>query len=550
MKAWSIAFCAILVSAVLLPLVQTSQAAGPPYSWSGPTPIDNYTGFGVGDVLPTALQSSNGTLWLAWQSDLNDLAGGISYKTMNSTGFWTSAQQLTIGTLPNISPYLAQLRNGTVIIFWALRAVKNYNIYYKRYVSPSNTWSPSVKLTTSSLNDTDPAGAVGADGTLWLFWQRSNKTCSSCLEDRQLYYKTLAGGVWSSDVKVTSDANWNWGPSAMVGKDGKVRVVYSKGSGVAGTFNLYTKVYNGISWGSETCISAVSACSSPVNSDEHPSLLQDRNGTLWLFWGRQASTSNAFYYILFDRFSVDNGQTWSSEAQVSSEAAPTTSQTPALVQTNSGSDKSIRAFYISDRMNAGGFLQIWDYVSPNISPVHDVKVSFVTPSTTLEYPGGMASVGMSAIVTITVTVLNLGDSLENNLQVSVTLSNTTSYPLPTQSGSISLGGSLILSFNWNTTNVTPARYTLSVSAVLASGGETVGNAGDNSWSQKNGVHIIPYGDVDQNGQVSITDVSVFIFGFGAAPGNPRWNPFCDINNSGIIDIIDVGVAVHNFGVVT
>ncbi len=541
MKSGKVFLCALLVSAVLLPLLHTSQA-GPPYSWSGPVLVEGYTGTRIGDILPTAVQASNGTLWLAWQSDKQNAFGGIYYKTLTG-GSWSTAQQLPgTNTGTNISPYLVQLSNGTIVIFWSQRITGSVlSIYYKRYIPVTNSWSSIIRATNTALNDTAPSGALGADGTLWLFWQRSNKTCSSCLEDKQLYYKTLAGGVWSTDVKFTSDANWNWGPSAMAGKDGRIRVVWSKGQAVLQNFQIYTRVHNGTAWGSEAQIV------SSASSDEHPSVMQDRNGTMWVFWGRQFSTSQSYYYVLFDKFSVNNGQTWSGEAQMSFDAAGITSQTPTAVQTRSGSDKSIRVFYISDR--ATGFLEVYDYLSPSISPVHDVKISFVSPSTTLEYPGGMASVGMSPIVTITVSVSNLGDSAENNVQVSVTLSNTTSYALPTQTGSISLGGSLNLSFNWNTTNVTPARYTLSISAVPASG-ETVGNAGDSSWSQKNGVHIIPWGDVDQNGQVSLTDVSVFVYGFGAGPGNPRWNPFCDINNSGLIDVIDVGIAVHNFGIVT
>ncbi len=541
-KAGPILLCAVFMSVMLLPVVHAPPGVpSPPYSWSGPSLIESYLGSGIGDVSPTALQASNGTLWLAFQSDLFNSQGGIFYGTKNTTGSWANARQLPFtSTGTNTSPYLAQLSDGSILLFWSLRTTGSTNIYYKRYIPLTDTWSSSVRVTTTSLNDTAASGALAADGTLWLFWQRSNKTCASCAEDKQVYYKTLAGGVWSSDVKLTSDANWNRSPSAMVGKDGKVRVVFSKGSAVLNNFQIYTTVYNGTTWSPQTQIVSSSS------SDERPSIIQDRNGVISVFWGRQAFNGQIYYYVLYDKFSDDNGQSWSKENQMSSEASGITSQTPAAVQTNSGSDQSIRVFYASNRLNS--VFDIYNFASPSIYPVHDVKISFVSPSSPLQYPGGLASIGQGPIVTVLVGVSNLGDFVES-LQVSATISNRTSYGLGTQTGSISLGGFLSFSFNWNTTGITPARYTLSVSAVSTSG-ETVGNAGDNSLVQKNGIHIIPFGDVDQNGQVSLTDVSVFVFDFGASPGDPRWNPFCDINNSGFIDIIDVGVAVHNFGVVT
>jgi hypothetical protein len=548
MRTRSLLICALIVSGLLLPMVQISRASGPPYSWSiGSTPIDSYSGnSGVGDVLPSAFQASNGTLWLAWQSDLHDINGGIFYKTMNTTGSWTNPVQFTIGTLPNISPFVTQLSNGTIVIFWAYKPGTNYDIYYKRYVPSTNTWSSSVQLTSSSLDDLDPTGAVGRDGTLWVFWQRTNKTGT---EDQQIFYRTLSGNSWSSEKQLTSDpaGTWNWSPTAVAGKDGNIRIVYSRGQGTVYTFNLYTKIYNGSSWSSPVCISAASACASPVNDDERSSVMQDRNGTLWLFWGRQQSTSSAFWYVLYGKYSIDNGQTWSSETLMTSEPSGVTSQMPAAVQTSYASGKPIRVFYISNRQSSS-FLNIWNLLSPSISPVHDVRVTSSTPFTTVQYPGTCCYNLNQAGITISVSLSNLGDSAET-VPVTVTLTNRTVYTLPTQTISLSLGGTMTIYFTWNTTGVSPARYTLGVSAVPISG-ETVGNSYDSYYSQRYAIHLLPLGDIDQNGQVGVTDVGVCVYGFGASPGSAKWNPFCDINSNGYIDVIDVGIAVHNFGVIT
>ena len=64
------------------------------------------------------------------------------------------------------------------------------------------------------------------------------------------------------------------------------------------------------------------------------------------------------------------------------------------------------------------------------------------------------------------------------------------------------------------------------------------------------MHIIPLGDVDQDGSVDIIDASIVALAFGSTPGMHYWNPYADINDNGIIDIIDVSVMALNFGVVT
>jgi hypothetical protein len=106
-------------------------------------------------------------------------------------------------------------------------------------------------------------------------------------------------------------------------------------------------------------------------------------------------------------------------------------------------------------------------------------------------------------------------------------------------------------FYWNTTNVLPARYGLSVS-IAALPGETLGNMGDNSYGLTNQVRILPLGDVDQDGSVTLTDVSVFFydFGFTSSCNCSRWNPYADVHGYGIIDIVDVGVAAKNYGTLT
>jgi hypothetical protein len=167
-----------------------------------------------------------------------------------------------------------------------------------------------------------------------------------------------------------------------------------------------------------------------------------------------------------------------------------------------------------------------------------------------EYPGGLRSVGLSSVVTITVTVSDPGD-FSQTVSVSLSATNTTSISLGTNSGFVGPGGNVNIYFYWNTTGVKAARYGLSASIAPITG-ETYGNSFDNSVSLSNQMHIIPLGDIDQNGSVTLTDVSVFFydFDFTSSCNCSRWNPYADINNNGIIDIVDVSVAIAAFDTFT
>jgi len=234
---------------------------------------------------------------------------------------------------------------------------------------------------------------------------------------------------------------------------------------------------------------------------------------------------------------------------MTNEASGIDSQQPAAVQSNSANDKTIHLFYSSDRTNFD--YDIWSLVSPSISPIHDVGLTSVV-NINFGVPwwdaGGLGTIEPTANITVPVQVVNYGDFGEN-IRASVTVTNTTTTSLGSQTQPVAPGGSTVLYFSWNTTTAKPAWYSLSVNVISTNSTETFGNQGDNSFSVKNTIHILPWGDVDQVGDVTLGDVSVFFYDFGFTPANPsRFNWYCDINGNLIIDIIDVGVAVHNFGI--
>jgi hypothetical protein len=440
------------------------------------------------------------------------------------------------GHVNNAGPGIAQLHNNTILLFWVANTTGAYNIYYERY--NAGTWSARVHLTTGPGNDTNPDAVVGQDGTLWLSWARKTTTC--CASTAQIFYRTLKGSTWSAEAQLTSDATLNLWPGLTSTKDGRIWLVWSKWLNANKEYQVFSSTNNGTGW-----TQAIQIVSS-ILLDTHPDMLQDRNGTIWLFWARDVSIgAGLFETKIFTKSSFDNGVSWSADTQLTFDplCCQTDDSDPAPV-TNGN---SIWIFFDSDQPT-GSTLNLYYIASSPIFPVHNVAISKIAYSPTLLYPGGMKSVGQSETVKINVTVIDPGDFVET-VNVQVTAVNKTTYVAGSATGSVVPGGSAVIQITWNTTGVLAGRYAL-VATVAPVAGESLGNVAGNHMAVGSAVHILPLGDVDQDGNVDILDASTVALAFQSTPGTPHWNPYADINGNGIVDIIDVAIMAKNFGIVT
>jgi hypothetical protein len=270
----------------------------------------------------------------------------------------------------------------------------------------------------------------------------------------------------------------------MFGKDSVLRVTYAKGAPSQTYFQIFLRTYSGAAWGAETQIISSS------NADTAPSLAQDRNGTMWIFY-QEAVPLSAFVdqLVLFSTFSVNNGATWSSPVRMTHDS--TTPQVddklPFVVQT---ADKTIWVFYSSDLTGNGKQWDIYALDSSQVFPVHDVAVSSLLSSAAWVYAGGSKTLGQSANVTFTVTIVNLGDSAEI-VTVQLSSTNITTYNLGSKALTVPLGGSVVFTFGWNTTTVIPGIYSLKATAAIPV--EPLGNQGDNIVQANRMIWIVAQG---------------------------------------------------------
>ncbi len=534
----------VLLLAVLLAVfVQGQTPVTHAYSLGSPQLLEN---LGSNDNLPTAFPASNGTLWVAWEA-FSGNRPDIFVMTYNGV-VWSPIQNLTgPSTLNNIAPSLNQFQNGTIILVWSSNLGGSYNLRYKLF--NNGVWAKPVQFTTTPYDDVLPHTVVAADGTLWVFWERQylSTVCFSgaC---RQVWYKTLKGNTWSPDAQLTFDLTWNRMPNPMRAKDGSIWLAYSKwiGSATSGNFDVFYRTFNGTQWSSDIQLTNL------TNSDQAPDLVQDRNGTIWLFWAREFQLApGVFQNKLMYKFSGDAGRSWTSEIQFTFGGNSTNTiddNQPFAVQ---GRDQSLWIFYSSDATGAGSLFDIYYIKTNRIWPIHDLAVSSVQVSSgcvspvfpSCLYPYGDAC---SCVATVSVTVSDLGDFIEN-ASLTVRAVNRTSFIVSSAWSFMAGGTSKVFTFTWNSSAVgaLPGRYTI-IASVQPVPGETIGASLDDLLSYKT-LNVLLPGDLTKDGTVNIIDAGIMGAAYNSRPGYPNWNPDADIARFGVVNIIDFGILGANYG---
>jgi hypothetical protein len=500
---------------------------------------------------------------MAWTARIST-AYDIFYGTgaWNGTAWnWNAGAGIATQPGANQNPSIVQLLNGTLYVFFTYKSTTSN--HHQLYFISSNggTWSryiPVPLANPTTLNDTLASAAVARDGTLWLAWTRDNSTLTASHVMRQLWYKTLKGTVWSTEQSLTlaSDVNWNFEPSVVAGKDGIIRIAYARGVSSTGNFQIYYLTYNGTVW-----TTPFQLTTQTTTDDDNPSIMQDRNGTFWIFWARNVPSGTSSAYVIYDISSTTNGASWTSETALTGITCGVVcvdSEYPGAVQ--STADKNIWVFYATNPVSNFNIYAL-KTTSP-ISPVHDVSLSYFSPNASMIYAGGFHDpytasgipISQSALVQILVVFKNPGDFSET-VTLTLTATNKTNYIIGTQVLSIPAGSSSLTYFNFNSTGVKPARYGLSGNASIPV--ETLGNKQDGLLSTPNLVHLLSWGDIDQDGSVTITDVTTVFYNYGftcytPATCSPRYiaAQWGDVNGNGIIDISDATVVAHNYGTYT
>ncbi len=477
---------------------------------------------------PTNLRSSLTqdsflNIWLAYQSSPFG-SKPVSYYTIYNFVTWTNPVPITSDRNANTAPTINALSNGTIFLAWVSNRTGNEQVWYKTYTN--GVWSLEYQLTSNASPDKAPSAAHDLKGNIWVFYQRV------VISNSILYYRVYTPGVgWSSEVQLTTESNpIDILPSATVTFNGWVWVVWS--SFRTGSYQTFSKYFNGTVWSPDNHLITYKG------DDLSPTILQTGDGTVWVAWSRDIPLSGgSFEADIYYANSTNLGSSWSASTAITNSVS-FDDFSPSLIE--SALNQRLYIFWSSDMPAATDYNIFYEVSLPIL--IHDLAVTSVGVNQHKLYPGGFKSIGQSGIVLINGTVTNLGNFPElaqTSIYANSTLLSSSSFSLlPSQSQTVYA--------SWNTTKWKPGCYQIIV-AVAPVPGEV---ATSNDMLIGGPVHILPLGDIDQDGSVTFIDASVVALAFQSTPGSPNWNIYADMNFDGVVDFLDVSTMALNYGVTT
>ncbi len=178
-------------------------------------------------------------------------------------------------------------------------------------------WQPDARLTNNSGSSNTSGQNIAASGsTIHVTWY----------DDRdgnyEIYYKrsTDAGLSWGADVRITNQSNISWDPSISAsGMNVLIVWVDTRDGFFAAYYKQSTD--NGATWGPHTRVTSTNSVQTTPFSSYNGNIIH-------LVWVDERDGNQEIYY----KHSVNNGNNWSSDDRITSQAEP--SRHPRIASPN------------------------------------------------------------------------------------------------------------------------------------------------------------------------------------------------------------------------
>jgi len=281
----------------------------------------NVTNHPAWDVYPSLIQDSDGTYWIAFQSDRS---GNFDiWITSSNNGInWSTPVQVTTHHKYDEIPSLIRTSDGRLVIVFDSNRLGSWDVYITESFDDGDTWSAPVKIAgVYPAGDGGPSLIEASDGNLYVTYhsrgggivngiamitsadnwisrtlvQQGNLIAYSSLietldnrfivaycevlvgdEDLFFHQSSDMGRTWSRLAHLSTSSG-DWQPSLIQDSFGKFWVVYYSRSGGVQSL-LYRTSEDGILWSSpQVFISGTSTLGSSC-------LLEDTNGAIRIAW--------------------------------------------------------------------------------------------------------------------------------------------------------------------------------------------------------------------------------------------------------------------------
>jgi len=403
------------------------------------------------DRHPSIMQTSNGTIWVAWASDRDVYAQyDIYYETSFDYGLtWSDPMRFTRHLGTDDSPCILQTRNGDIWIVWESDRTGNLDILCRISSDHGLWWDVIIPLTESPYDDTRPSLTQNIDGTIWLVWYRNVDG------NYDIFCKTSSdyGLTWSNATRLTTDSSWDRNPSITHTYNGTIWVVWD--SRRTGDYEIYCRTTsdNGSNW------SDIKRLTTDGADDFTPAVLQAVNGTMWVFWASERASTNP---NIFYKTSSDYGINWATATELDG-MSNEDDQNPAVTNTN---ERQIWVTWHSLRTDD---YEIYYILSDEITFIHDIAVTEITPWISPNIVIRSAPKGTPIFVNVTVE--NQGNFEENfNLTAYADrITNDVHIDLGTENITLTNEATTTVTFIWNTSDTPSGSYFISANATIVSG---------------------------------------------------------------------------------
>ncbi|MBS7636077.1 PKD domain-containing protein [Candidatus Bathyarchaeota archaeon] len=168
--------------------------------------------------------------------------------------------------------------------------------------------------------------------------------------------------------------------------------------------------------------------------------------------------------------------------------------------------------------------------------LRDISIVDVSVSTDRAYVGQK--------IAINVTVSNNGEGAES-FELWLYYDMEAEGLIDVKSVSLKAGELKVLTFIWNTDQISPCRNYMVSAYAFPLVGER--NVDDNRFDCPTVVEIKMFGDVNGDGRIDMKDVAAVSRAFGSVYGHPEWNSEADLNSDYKIDLKDVAIVSKRFG---
>ena len=229
---------------------------------------------------PSVAIDSNNDLHVVWQAGDPSLTYQIIYKKTQD-GTWLPPDTLTLAYPDHRHPSIDVDGADAVHVAWQMTTIDGECIGYRR--SDGSIWGPVTSLVCRRDADA-PSLAADADGKLHLAFHDKR------FDSFEVFYKHFDGADWLPAVRLSDGPAKSINPSIVSEGTGELTVVWSDERNGDYTYEIYSRRFDGASWGPESRLTYAPGTSS------NPSAAIDPAGALQLIWSDNRDGNFEIYH--------------------------------------------------------------------------------------------------------------------------------------------------------------------------------------------------------------------------------------------------------------